>query len=279
MAKRRRNEISVELFPFLSILACVIGVLALAIAGTVVGEMDSSTVKAIERAKQYQELQKTAESRKEKVKKLRQIVARTEKAEKLEKKVKAARKRIEKLEKQKEEVSERRKKLRRETDQIEASLEQLKRQIARLEKNLERTRQEIRRVEKELAKMNRPPEPADIVVKPGGSGEVDADFLRRVVFAECRKNGVTLYKDPSGEKTERYPSNGIRRNLELIERLDKIAVNKRWLVLLVRPDGARTARRVEQLANRRGAYNGKLPVPGDGHLDLSRFRRLLKERS
>jgi myosin heavy subunit len=276
MARRRNNQIGVELFPFLSILACVIGVLTLAIAGMVVGQMDTDTVRKIERAQQYQQIQQTITQRASEQDRLKNLIA---KANTLADKLEAARRELERWKTKKRNIDERRDQLEKQNVSILAKLDSLRREIRRLESDLNDLQADIEQTRQRLAERQKPPEPADIVIKPGGSREVDARAIERAVFAECREHAVIVYKDLEGNDTIRFSKNNLSSNLQFIKALDEIAVEKRWIVFLVRPDGWGTARAAEQLAIQRGAYNGKLPVPGQGRVDLSVFKQMIEKGS
>jgi len=274
MARGRKNsQIDVELFPFLSVLTCVVGVLTLMIAGMVLGQMDSSTAQAIERAEQHEQLQQQIEQHQQEKEDLQQTIAR---ADELEQEVQQARQKLEDRRGQIDTAAARAREMKEEITEYEAGAEDLRQQIARLESDLENTRSEIEKLEQEIAERNKPPEAGDVVIQPGGTGEVNQEMLERTIFMECRQDGLVAYKDFDGEDTVRFSKQGIKRNLEFIAVVDDIAVNEEWMVLLVRPDGWQTARRVEDLAKARGAYHGKLPVPGDGQIDLGVFKQLLQ---
>ena len=71
--KKKKADLEVSLFPFLSILACVIGILTLMITAIVIAQIDPEAVnEKIETAlEDDEEFQKKIEARKQKIEKLR----------------------------------------------------------------------------------------------------------------------------------------------------------------------------------------------------------------
>ena len=55
MARRRKKSITVSLFPFMSILACVIGTLTLMLTAMALGQMDNEVVYSAERYKKVED--------------------------------------------------------------------------------------------------------------------------------------------------------------------------------------------------------------------------------
>ena len=74
--KKKKADLQISLFPFLSILACVIGILTLMITAIVIAQIDPEAVnEKIEIAlEDDEEFQKKINSKKEELKKLRQEI-------------------------------------------------------------------------------------------------------------------------------------------------------------------------------------------------------------
>ena len=273
MARRRRNDTQVELFPFLSVLACVIGVLTLMIAAMALGQMDSEDVEAIEKVERHKRLEQEIQQKQDKRAELQKLIAQ---AEKIANELEQARDELRRMQEAKEKADEREQEYEQRNISLLAEANELRREIERLKKDLEEIRAEIERIKEELELRKKPPDPADVVIKPGGTDEAGRKMMRRIVFMECRRGAVRVYNDLTGEDVERFSSGSIHTNLRFIKLLDKLAVNDNRIVFLVREDAYGTARRAQRIATDRGVYNGKLPVIGQGAIDLSVFEQALK---
>jgi len=273
MARRRRNDTQIELFPFLSVLACVIGVLTLMIAAMALGQMDSQDVEAIEKVERHNRLQEQIEQQQDKRAELQKLIAQ---AEQIANQLEQARDELRRMQEAREQAEQREKEFEQRNISMLAEANELRREIERLQKDLEEIRAEIERIKQELELRQEPPDPADVVIKPGGTDEASRKMMRRIVFMEVRSNAIRVYNDLAGEDVERFSSSGIRTNLQFIELLDKLAVNNNRIVFLVREDAYAPAQWVQQIASDRGVYNGKLPVIGQGEIDLSVFQQALK---
>ncbi|NOX53289.1 MAG: hypothetical protein GXP27_02400, partial [Planctomycetes bacterium] len=256
MARRRKGEEQgVSLFPFLSILACVIGVLTLLITGLAVGQMDRPEGRKAERAEQYQKLQEQIAKAKEDVKVLEQFLAQADT-------ITRARKELDRLR------SEKAKAIRNERESIRL-LAEVNRLKERLEKELKpdwsEIEKELAELEAELKRRKAPPKEARVMVRPSGSG---VNLLP--TFVECTKSGIFIHE---GSEPKFIRRADMARDLDFIALLDRVAGTERGTVIfLIRDDAVGTYNAARSVANSRYCRNGKLPLIGHGELDLRLFQ-------
>jgi seryl-tRNA synthetase len=265
MARRRaKSVVTVELFPFLSILACVIGVLTLMITGLALGQMDTPDLEKIERAELFQKVQiqvKTDGKRKEE---LADLLA---KAQMIQQKLEAAMRALEDLRNDAKDVDAAKKRDQQLNLKLLAQADQLLQRINKLQPQFKGLMSQINKLKKELAIRKTPPKPAKVMIRPGGSGR----NFKSAAFIECTANDIVQF-DKNGKETARYPRGGLNENLAFIEYLDKIATTKRArAVFLVREDAYHTWLIAHRTAESRNCYNAALPVIGQGRIDLSLF--------
>jgi myosin heavy subunit len=183
--KKKKADLQISLFPFLSILACVIGILTLMITAIVIAQIDPDAVnEKIETAlEDDEEFQIQIKEKKEEIEKLRQEIGEIrnnplkkidpQKKELLKKELVSltaeAKKRVDETKKSKE---------------IQGELVKVQSELASVMKNLEKA-------ESEWELMKNPEKFATMVVKQSGSGmggELEPTFI------ECRAEGVRVYE-------------------------------------------------------------------------------------
>lgn len=263
MPRRQKDNLSVSLFPFLSILACVIGVLTLAITGLAISQMDNKgdNPEEIERAEQYVAMTAQVESHQAAIDDLK---ARIEKVRATQGENGDLQKRLTRLETQKKAVDDKKKAL---ADQAKKKAD-LQKQLDDNKKKLVALKQRATTTQKKLEQLKQEPDDASVTIIPGGTG-----VNLKPTFIECAKTGVILH-DGTGRK---ITTGKLRTDLPFIQLLDKIAQQeKSTIVFLVRPDGVSSYYTARSVARTRYCRNGKLPVPGQGAIDLSVFREALK---
>lgn len=273
MAKRRANEGGeVSLFPFLSILACLIGALVLMIVVLVMSQMgkaEGRTPDEIERAQEYIKLKKEIEERK---------VTDVEIAEKLKK--------LEELQKKVEEKEQQYAKLRKLLDtskdlqdanmqislQLQKELDDLIVEIEGLKEQQKTSQKEIAALKAELEKRKVPEDKKipPVVVQPSGSGMGEDT---KVFFVEAA-GGALKILDAWGEDyrlsaTPQVVVADAAYNHLLME----LSKNPKSLLLfLVRDDGQGAFNNgAGRASNDYEIRTGKLPIPGKGVLDLAFF--------
>ena len=265
MGRRRdRGDTDVSLFPFLSILACIIGVLTLLISTLALSQMDSDVVV---RAEEYESVQAALAEQQVSLKELEQaltdqqlkmasqastrqqeLLAKSQQLKQLQDQFLVAQKRWNELQQQ---------------DKSEDAAQQ--QPLSELEQELAALKEQIAQLMLELEKKNRPPDEAEVTVVPGGSGRGIKPY-----FVECTKNGIALQQD--GDWVQVRPGN-IEKSEPLLKLLDVVAGDpKAKLIFLIRQDGVSVWWRAKRFADSLDVANGKLPVIGQGKLNLERVR-------
>lgn len=275
MAQRRESSgDEVSLFPFLSILACLIGALVLIIVVLViaqVGKAEGRTPDEIRMAQEHQKMLKEIEERKKMDVVLKEKLAELEK---LQEEIKEKEQRYLKLRKildSSKEVQEQNKQisvqLQKELDDLLTEIDGLKKQQADSKKLIAELLEELKK--REVPKDKKVP---PVVVQPSGSGMPETT---KVYFVECASGALKVM----GAWGEDYR---IGASAEIIVAdhaynyfLTEVAKDKNSLILfLIRDDGqgafTNGAGRAEADYNIRV---GKLPIPGRGQLDLALFEK------
>lgn len=261
MARRRRREdTAVALFPFLSVLACVIGTLTLLLSALAVGHMGGSSAEEIWLSERLQ----TAEI----------FLA-------------GGRARLEELEAQLADHSER---ARREQElgrrleglglEPELSLEELEERVSlemqakEFEERRGQLRQEhlalierVRRKSVELEDRETRRAGAPIIIDPSGVGRDQVPYL-----VLCAADYVELFF-LSGDTYGRFPVDQLEYEPDFKRFLKRVGVISDALVIfMIRPDGMKTYSTASRIADKLSVRNAKLPLPGTGELDFSLLR-------
>lgn len=275
MAQRRASSgEEVSLFPFLSILACLIGALVLIIVVLVVaqaGKAEGRTPDEIRMAQDYQKMQKEIDERT----KLDAIV--TEKLaelDKLQKEVEELEQRYIKLRQlldNSKEVQERNKEI---GQKLQKELDDLLTEIDGLKRQQKLTLEEIKKLREELAALKIPPDKKapPVIVQPSGSGMSEDT---KVYFVECTSGSLKVLGAWGEDYRLASTASVVVADVSYNHFLTEVAKNKNALILfLIRDDG--------QAAFNTGAGRaqndykiriGKLPIPGRGELDLAFFEK------
>lgn len=273
MARRRPTEDDdVSLFPFLSIIAALIGVLTLMIAAVTLGQMNEDDVKeTVENAIELDKLQAELQATNDLAEKLRlslnaeqsqllkragarqaELVKSRAELESLLKRLAEAREKAEEIKKVKIVIPEIPEGSRETSSDLQEQLAAIKEQLALLQKDL-KSRKE-------------PPKEAEVSIVPGGTG---ISFVPK--FVECRGGAVVLHTE-SPPLTIRTAE--IVANARFVALLEQVANSQNQsIVLLLRNDSLGTYRAVKKLCDQHEVRHGKLPVVGNGRLDFSHFRK------
>ena len=269
MAKRKRSDkLAISLFPFLSILACVIGTLTLLITAMALGQMDNDTVAS---AEEYQRIQDA-------IKKERQLIetieARIKKAEEEAgdalKKLADARVKLEELLLEKESllasVDKTGDKKKPPTEIPTVDEEKHKKRMAQIQEEIVQQKALIEELAAELKKRGGPVREAEVIIQPSGSG---ADL--EPTFVECTAAGIVLLEADPPKHVRRADLAGDEDFRSLLE--DVASRPKATVIFLVRDDGLPAYFAASGVARSRYARNGKLPVIGQGKIDLTLFKK------
>lgn len=236
MAPRSRESGAiVSLFPFLSILACIMGTLTLIISGLVCGQIGS-----IPPAEEYQKISSEISRDTKEIERLKRLIAE---ASSVEKQLSEYRKEVDRIKSTLPDTSgdlrsvlallEESKELREYIKALEAELKRRKNEIARLKIRIED--------EKESEKI--------IVLKPSGLGKG-----LKPSFVECTANGLIIY--PQGGRT-------FTDHVRFIKRQPGYSI-----VFLIRPGGIGKFKEAQRVARQSGVRYGYLPLPKTGKVDF-----------
>ncbi|NIL98834.1 MAG: hypothetical protein GTO53_12905 [Planctomycetales bacterium] len=273
MARRAPAEDDdVSLFPFLSIIAAVIGVLTLMVAAVTLGQMNQEDVKeVVANAIELEQLnEKLAEAEKEvetlmltlgaeEAERLKNSKARQEELVKTRAELEALLKRLEEAQRKTDELKEVEiiipevpEGQRESIDDIQAQLAEVKERLAMLRRD--------------LSDRKKPPEEAEVSILPGGTG-----ISFEPNFVECTANAIVLHtEDPP--RTIRLAE--IAANPQFRQLLQKVANDDRQtIVFVLRSDSLGTYSMVKTICERAQVRYGKLPAVGNGRLDFSHFRK------
>lgn len=273
MAKRRASgEGEISLFPFLSILACLIGALVLMIVVLVISQMgkaEGRTAEEIERAQDYIKLKKEIEERKVQDVILKEKLATLQKLQKeLEEKQQKFIK-LRKLLATSKDLQEANLKI---SQKMQKELDDLLLEIEGMKKQQAESKKEIATLMAEIKKRHVPEDKKipPVVVQPSGSG-MDPDT--KVYFVEAAGGALKILGAWGEDYRLSASASVVVADAAYNYFLAELAKNPKSLLLfLIRDDG-------------QGAFNngagraendykvriGKLPIPGKGMLDLAMF--------
>ena len=255
------GENDISLFPFLSILACVIGVLTLMISTLALSQMDSDVVVQVEEFDAV--VLNVAKQRSAIAELQRRIIEQQQAASQTSKKQKDLlnkQKQIQQLETQIILAQKKRTELNKNDDTQQIPTKQ---PLAELETELKGLKEQAAQLSIELQNKKRPPEAAEVTVIPGGSGRGIRPY-----FVECTKNGIVLH---DSEKLVQIRPANINKSPPFLKLLDSVKGNANGkLIFLIREDGISNWRKAKQFADSLEVANGKLPVLGQGKLNFDR---------
>ncbi len=276
MAKRARDTGgSVNLFPFLSILICIIGCLTLIIVVInliAMSKGEGRTTEEVERAREFVVLEKEKEAKQEEQDKLRQLI---ENVIQQNKDIITARDKLVTLKKMLENQED----IDKSREELIAKFNLLQMTNKKLVADEIFLQVEIKKKEEEIAKRGTPPEPAALRVRPSGSSATTRPY-----FAEISDRGVYLHRSLTQEPTA-IPIASLNQSEDFINFLKLIAAEPyNRLIFLVRgsPGAVKTLNDASALvsgynrANGTELIPGRLPLPGEGKVDLQMFAQFLE---
>ncbi|MBX3414062.1 MAG: hypothetical protein KF708_15350 [Pirellulales bacterium] len=253
--RRKEDDDGISLFPFLSVLACVIGLFTLLITAFAVVQIDTD---GVAQAEELEHLDS-------------ELVAADAELAELEAQSAAAGEKVQELARLQAELN----KITAQLDQLKARLpadespvdiEALRNQIKAIEEEIAKLKEQVGALEKQVADLPEPPKGAVVEIRPGGTG-VDIE----PTFVECRSDSIVLL---DAEPPKRIPRSEIATNADFLAALAHISRGeKRSVIFLLRSDAIDVYYAAADVARRNYARNGKLPVVGQGEIDLSVFRR------
>ena len=259
----------------MSILVCVIGCLTMIIVFInliQMNQVEGKEPEEVEVAKEYVEVEKKQEEDQKKLDELRQLM------ENLIQDQEDLRSKREKLRRLKELLAsnEQIDSLR---DELIAKLNQLLKMNKSLEADKEELLAELAKLKKEIEQRKLPPEAPALRVRSSGSSTNVEPY-----FVEIADKTILIHTSLTEPPVE-IPSASLKASKDFLDLLKKIAEKPyRKLILLVRGNEASVANynRVKSTVtgfNRVSGANilpGKLPLPGEGKVDLTVFVEFLK---
>jgi hypothetical protein len=271
VAKRRNNnDEPVSLFPFMSILACLIGILTLMISV-------SMQVKQIQSEGSTEEEKALAIENRDLKKKAETIRETIRKAEEKLKKDNSASAKLAELKDRKIVLREKIAELSKATDPkktdaaLQKTLENLRSEIVSFKKERPPLIKRVEELKAELAKRKNPPKKVEsVVIRPGGSGVRAAS---RLFFVECNSTGIVIL-DENGKETI-VSTDTIDKNPAYASFLQEVKGTRDSMVIfLLRNTGSKSYAWAAGVAeNKYELKTGKLPVPNNGKIDLSLFKK------
>jgi hypothetical protein len=273
MARRKRGEDDdVSLFPFLSIIACVIGVLTLLISALAMAQMGSN--EDVASFEQFQRILRQVKELEEEIKRLEielsdEAKKKAEAMSEKQRELAAAQQQLKDLLQKIEELRQKGAQPKEVVDVPEVEGVVPQQAINEMREELKGIKERIAQLQKDLNEREKPPEQAEVSVVPGGSG-----LGFEPVFVECAGQSVVIHTGHGGDEPEHLPVGGLEGNESFLKLLDHVAASpKRTLVFLIRDNGLGTYRKARDLADWAEVRNGRLPVIGKGRLDLSYFNK------
>lgn len=263
MGKKRKDASEgVSLFPFLSILACVIGTLTLMITAMSLSQVGKEqSTEEIERFDKFETLQSDIDV---KEKSLASVQIKLDEAQALQRQLAAAKDELGRLSKSKQTTqssNSEKAKLLAESSRLRKRIEDLKKEAPVLQK-------EITELSKKVAEVKKPKE-AEVLIQPGGTG-VDLN----PTFVEVNNTGVVIFE--GGKEVRIRRADLDKAGGDFHQLVDKVSKQpKGSVIFLLRSDPAAisTYNTARYVARARYCPNGKLPVPGNGKIDLSVFEK------
>ena len=278
MAKPRQGKHDeIMLIPFLDILCSLIGVLILVIVVLCAVQMQrvkGRTKEDVQTAQRYQTLQLQIKAEAKAAADLRQQLAELARRQQ-ERDAKQA-----ELDAKQQKLAELRKRLTLSTTAastnkqasaaLQKQIEDLLAQLAAIVKTMPPLQIEIDKLKKLLTERQKKPDdkPAVMVVRASGSG---AKRGQRLFFVEAAGAGIVIHQDKGELVRVATGSVGVDKEYNAFLTTVKNAGNAA-LIFLIRKDGWGTYNRAAGWAEQ--GFNlttSKLPIPGDGAVDLSVF--------
>lgn len=259
--RRRRTQQTVSLFPFLSILACVIGVLTLLITALALGQMDRQQGEdVVRRADEAENIRNRVAANQAK---LKSIESQLEDEQAIRGELARATEELKRLQQELESRQQEADDNHELRVELLAEADRLRERIKQQQANTARSRKEIERLQAELNERLNPEEP-EVQIRPSGTG-VDLD----PTFVECTASGVVIHE---GSDPQRVPTSELNNSPAFLGLLERVSQQpKGTVIFLIRSDGLGTYHRAGNIAKARYCRNGKLPVIGQGRIDLSIF--------
>ena len=273
MAKPRQGrQDEVMLIPFLDILCALIGVLILIIIVLSTAQLQRAAGRSpedIHLAREYQallkqqkELQKALEERRAELALLQKRLLELTAKQKL---LADARKRFASSAEEALAVQLKAAAIQKEIDELKAQIDPIVKAMQPLQAEIDKLKQLLAEKKKKMDDKL-----ASVVVRPSGSG---ARRGQRLFFIEANGPGIVVYLTKTQQL--RVPTGGVAVDKAYNGFLAAVKnARNAMLIFLVRRDGWWTYQQAAGWAEQKfGLNTGKLPIPGDGPVDLSQFEK------
>lgn len=267
--RRTSNETGVSLFPFMSILACLIGILTLMISVSMQiqqMEHEGKTEEELKLATTNRDLKKDAVKKEQEIKKLEKQLEKDQSSvaelQKIKDKRIALTMELKELKKaQHPENSD---------AALQKILENLKKEIVALKKERLPLSKRLKELLAELKARKEAPKPKEsVVIRPRGVGERGA---KNIFFVECNSTGIVIMT--KGKPNKPISTAAIATSGDYNKHLDTVKKTRDSMILfLVRKSGNTAYRWAAGIAETKyKVTTGKLPIPNDGKIDLTLFK-------
>ncbi|MDQ3623850.1 MAG: hypothetical protein M3463_15400 [Verrucomicrobiota bacterium] len=267
---RPRSDPEISLFPFLSILVCLIGALVLLIVILTMVQSAMADGRSFEEVVRAREADKLRRELAAMDKQMRELLGGRDDPAKLKEELKLKQERFVLLRKRLTSSEEEKKKMEQTNAELQKQLENFILQLQAMKAERPALQAAIDKLKAELAarKKNLDAKPTVIVQPAGGGMAADASLF----FVEVAGSGIVIHESP--DKKTRISTGSIGTDASYDAFLKRVAVTpKSMLIFLLREDGLATYNRAAGWAESRFAIRlGKLPLPGAGEPDLSRFQ-------
>ncbi len=262
--RARTNDDEISLFPFLSIIASVIGVLTMMIATLALAQTDTPDIAQIE---EYEQAKKELDKADTEIETLRREIEVSNSAGlKLREEKKLLNMTLSELESllAEQEAVEKELAEQKKAEVVIPELSAKDRETAAdMNSQLAALEEELARLEKLAAERTESSE-ANVTVLPQGTG---LNFVPH--FVECAAESVVLH---NLNPPKRIRVNEVGKDKDFIALLEKTLNGKDdTIVFLLRSDGLSTYNSCRKMCDDREIRNGKIPVVGQGRIDLSAF--------
>lgn len=260
-SRRQSRKQEVSLFPFLDILACVIGNLILIITTVVLEQVDT---KPVAEAARLDEVRIEAERDAAEAQRIRrQIAELRSRQDSHDSRLKDAHAQLAEAERKRREAAARMAAL----PKPPAPDEKLAVERLRLEEKRRKTEEEISKIEVDMAAVKKKSEQSIVVLPAGNAG---ARGPSRGVFVEVSADGLTFHEGdaPWSVTVDKLAGDERFQRIGAALKEDEQGI----VTFLVRPDGIAVLRQAQQVMKASGVRFGKVPLPGQGSLDLSKTR-------
>lgn len=273
MGRRKDSGVSISLFPFLSILAALIGALVVIIAAMAIVQLNKAEGRepeVVERAREFLDMDAKVQTINQELQELKLKIDKFIDDQKQQQQILEERKML-------QEIAEDKKKVEQTENELINEINKLKVENDKMDVDHETILAKIEELKKLLAERQKGPEEPAIQILPSGSGQ------NRSYFVEIASDSILLHR--LNEEPIRIPNAKLRSSPEfqhILKLVDEKAYRR--LVFLVRP----TPESVDNFATMeaivadfsktasRDIYAAKMPIPGTGKVDLSVFAKFME---